>query len=328
MPDIATPDIPVRSITTTPPSIEIGQCERLGEMLDQALSESGTITGLRCILKGKIAGLKSSNDCKFSPETLQRHFDFVFNFLLLSQSLLDPATPEEEKNDYDKEDSARIQHQLSHSILYSTFKTAKDDPLNLTYDVVRNTILRIRNLDKKGTSTLYNHWSGVRNEVAIIRVLLQNGYRVLVPDYNQDPSLVPEHQNGVLELDVRSGVDILAISPNSEIILLNAKGKMDQNTMELLDVKTVNLNDPRQNGCLKESVVNVARKYLGRDLRGVYQGTLVIPTQGMSFVPSTITGPEQTTREGKQKELWDFGRLRPEHAADIITKLKGISHVS
>lgn len=116
---------------------------------------------------------------------------------------------------------ARIQQTFVHHAFYAGLPTAPD---NFTIGVYRvaSAMGRAARLltDELGDNSFLLYWSGMRSELAIVKALFQNGYRVWLPDYALAGS---KDEDEILQLDVRSGVDMIA-RRDGIIYLIDAKG--------------------------------------------------------------------------------------------------------
>ncbi len=330
MPDLNSPDLMVLEVGSNPQTIEAEMAENLDVLVGKCLRVSSGLEDFCENILDKVDTFTGQYPEK-DRRDIQRHILLYVNLFLLDKKILDPrdekilteearANPEKRMPfNYLKEDNARIQQQLTHSIIHACSVRAEPSYIEDTYALASNTSRRIHALEDRMVSNLSARWAGIRNQVAIVRSLLDGGYRVFLPDYNQDPLDTKEEDNAVLQLDVISGVDLIAVSPEGDIILINAKGIRGSSGAEgavLEDTKQIYLDsEPRQ--CIRRAVREVEECCRTGSFDHVYQTTLFIPTEGQSFYPTPFVGEEPPILEGKQKELKCFGRLR-EHISDAI----------
>lgn len=136
---------------------------------------------------------------------------------------LDLSTLESTDRPDQKELSARIQHNLAHNIFYSSLGKAENDYVERVYDSVATFENIINGRNVPNADKIKQFWNGVKSQVAVMRVLHDNGYRLTLPDYTQEPD-----ENGmvqqVYEWDVRNGVDLIA-ERGGHVALIDAKGQ-------------------------------------------------------------------------------------------------------
>lgn len=329
MSDLNSPDITIIDVTSHPISIESRLTEELSGLVDECLISSHSLGEFCTQIRQKVGKFKSKAD--FPAQSIENDLNFVLNFYYLPQKLLDSTTPSEQIDIYSKEENARIQHQLVHRLIHASSKFAKPEDIETAHQVAQHIIWRLSIMDKRVATTNLNiFWAGVRNQLAITRALLGQGYRVFIPDYTQDPTEVSEKENAVLQLDVLSHVDLVAVSPQGRIYLLDAKGRKDytQSHHPAPKLENIQVIDPTttRNPCLKKTLFSLAREVCHRRFSGIFQAVLFIPTQGMAFVKSDlgITDKPHFTPHERQAEIQSFGRLKEPIVTDIISQLKGI----
>lgn len=137
-------------------------------------------------------------------------------FMLEPATLLGPEKP----SFRERELSARIQHNLAHSILFAASPLAREDYTERINKLVCTGVVKSLQ-ERHGVGKF---WAGVRNEAGVIKCLKDIGYQVYIPDYTQDPSKVPLEAREVLQWDVHGGVDVVALNGYGSAILIDAKG--------------------------------------------------------------------------------------------------------
>jgi hypothetical protein len=216
------------------------------------------------------------------------------------------------------ETSARIQHALTHSMLHATSEEASDKYLVNMYDHAR----RMQLLCESNFGRQYNFglfWSGVKSELAVINALQDSGkYRVLIPDYSQDPSTTPPEENEVLQWDVLSGTDIIAISNDgSEAILIDVKGRKNVEVNGMLQENTdvsvmpLPLDRTKVNPLIQKTLDSFGVKTVTKKRITIPTGKQYLGTPSLPAIPS----------EDYKSTLKEFFSLKPHLANDIITKL-------
>lgn len=118
---------------------------------------------------------------------------------------------------------AKIQHNLVHGIFYAGSKDAGPAYSDSMYSIV-SVMEKLADSTPGELNGLRAYWSGVRNELAIVKALIKDGYSVELPNYNQGDNTQAE-QNEVLNWDVKNGIDIVASKPGEELLLIDAKGR-------------------------------------------------------------------------------------------------------
>jgi len=233
--------------------------------------------------------------------------DLLFGPFRLDRNL----TPEVIREDQ-KENNARIQHNFSHAILYAGRKEADPQYTSTIYSVI-GTIDKLANSSVKGSSELQIFWNGLKAEVAIIRALIRNGYKVELPDYNQDPFEITRRDNEVLQWDVLNGVDFIAYKEGERLLLIDAKGRSKNEYGEvraIAEVMQAPLIDAYIPTSIKESHGEYFDKGLVRRLR------ITVPTD-RKFL--SVFTPDD---ENKRRSINKFGVSALE--GDIISRIDSV----
>lgn len=218
MADASNQELGLQDTSSLPPVHEISSNEALRHSFSASIEQflnirNPTPERLRHFIKEEVALLKRTSR-GLPDEKLELMLDWSFNLFRLEPHIL---SGKGELTPYEKEASARTQHGMAHAIIFAN--RAPDGFVGAQYRILRNTARQISRVENPAVNLeLRKIWSGLRNETATTRALLNAKYRVFLPDYAQDPTLITDSQNEVLQLDILSGIDLLTISPNGTII--------------------------------------------------------------------------------------------------------------
>jgi hypothetical protein len=270
---------------------------------------------------------------KFPEARVEAMIDWVFGYTRLSDKTL--LTSEGAKENIAQKDlSARIQHGLAHQILHASEST-DDEYTGTVYTAVRNLHTLTGHFGRGGDSNIGLFWHGLRNEVGVIRALQDHDYRVFLPDYAQDTAEIDDRDNEVLQLDVLGGIDFIAVSPNAQMFLIDAKGKFaEEAIVRELQTHPPKKFDPSEgiNPTVIEALVRIAH-VTGAKLTDAYKLKLVIPTSAEAFEGTDLTAIGHKDPEKQRDSLRRFGALRPAIVHGIMTQIEsakrgGDNHVS
>ncbi len=274
-------------------------------------------------LKEGIAELSRDTHAKFPnypDERLSMLLDTTFGFGRLKKDTLLHAG--QTKDMYEKDHSARLQHALTHYIL-SASESDNPDYVSTMYSLTRNLARLSRGLSEIEGADVRGVWQGMRNELAIVKVLQDNGYRVVLPDYEQDTAEVNDSDNEVMQLDVKNGIDLIAVSPEGRMLLIDAKGRKSNKDI----ASAVQSGRPEKvdtsrgmNPLVAETIVKVAQM-CGGDMGDTYRMKVVLPTEGRSFVGSDFLTDLHTDPEAQRQSLDKFGKVKPEIAEMIMQQV-------
>jgi len=253
-----------------------------------------------------------------SGEKINMIFSTFFGpFMLNREVIMNP------QNERQKESKARIQHHLAHGFLHASSSEADTMYSKNIYDLARSMQFLCMESDVGRNNELGMYWSGVLNEVATIRALLDTGeYRIFLPDYTQDPAKVPMEQDEVLNWDVRSGVDLIALKGTSAI-LIDSKGKISDSEArghDLDDKADVTFNgmrlDPFQMRGLNQCVAREVQKLGATE---VFRARIVLPSLyvGRSRISQM---PDVDYRSG----IVQATSLRPDFAKQVVSKMDNL----
>lgn len=256
----------------------------------------------------------------YPPEKLDVMKNMVFGFLQLDQEVLNNK---EQPDQYGKELSARISHNLVHHIHDASLEGADPEFVDFMYKVLRNSESIA---GKTSSEQLKLRLIGVKYELALTRALDAQGWNVYLPDYGQD--IGDDDDMEVLQLDIKRGIDFVAASPLGDVFFIDSKSSSDED-VSVTDVARVEVVE----GVTHPVVQNVIQKVMddtkdkveNSEDRRVLAATVHIPGSrgGRSF--EAVSPLVQTTYEGKQKFLSTYGKLKPEQEAVISSKLESIS---
>ncbi|RJQ26804.1 hypothetical protein C4577_02740 [Candidatus Parcubacteria bacterium] len=216
--------------------------------------------------------------------------------------------------------SARIQALAINSI-YRAFQDDSDERfVGEIYKTVQNfqNIVSILNLGgvEHGVARM---WNAIKSELAIIRVLEDARYDIIIPKYTNDIDDVSS-ENELLEWDVRNGIDFFAVGQD-EILLIDSKGR-----------RMYSKNDPHNRKGIRKEVdvvsqgvdldklpLSVKEIIDGSAVKRVRKMVIYVPTEGE--VLGRFRWDKVTSRERKQ-ELKSFGRLHPLFANQMADRIK------
>lgn len=253
--------------------------------------------------------------------------DIVFGPLRLERStLLEQGQPSETE----KEASARIQHSITHAAYFAGLPEADLDFAKSVYESIK--------LGKKLAflpgqfnlvTQLPSRWSGIQNEIAVVKALKRGGYEVFLPDYNQDTyALQSQDDNEVLQLDVRSGIDMVAVKDGTTF-LIDSKGRKDlfnptQNNLDRRAIAPVKVSlDSLRNKCVKNVLEDISGQ-VPINPNAVYRTIIMIPSAQGNF--RTLELPDSPS--DVKAHLSQFGRLDESVEKPILWRLSHLEHSS
>lgn len=136
-----------------------------------------------------------------------------------------------------KELSARIQHQLCHSFLFASSSKSSPEYAQNMFDLAKKLQWLSVQSELGISNKLGAFWNGIRAETALIHALLDYDFRVAIPDYTKFGST---QDNEVLRWDVESGIDLIALSDETQTaFLIDAKGRYKSQIIGINDHITV-----------------------------------------------------------------------------------------
>lgn len=326
MPDIALLENQTIEITDKPITHEVGENKAIREVASKSIDyfqivQAGSLQKLQEILKRETDILRQRFGIDYSAERIDLVTNWMFNIFMLDWNTL--TARNERISDHEKDISARIQQGLVHNIFYSSTPYASEGYVNTMYHIVRAILAQISKMERVETTNLPMVWGGIRNELAVVRTLTDHGYRVFLPNYSQNSGRTPEGNNAILQLDVRNGIDLITISPQGHIILMDVKGRKPVEGIPHSNVyfKRV-LVDQYPNPLVKQAVKDVADLGNVENLLDVYKTILYFPTEGRSFVANQLMGMETKDYQAQQTELKKFGLLQDRVQKGIISQLQ------
>lgn len=174
----------------------------------------------------------------YEPEQIERVVDLYFGPFSLHPEIVSndrPANPEVSGRERHNQLvlSASIQHNLVHALYYAGSGNAEQSFVTGMYDIAAFYEKLSRSNFGHNTG-IDSFWSGVKSELAVVKGLKGEGYRIFLPDYTQnDWDRFPEDglSSEVEDWDVKAHVDLIA-ERDGKILLVDAKGRTtitDQN---------------------------------------------------------------------------------------------------
>lgn len=230
------------------------------------------------------------------------------------------------ENEAQKEMSARIQQNLVHVLFRATTEQASDRYLLHEYDYAR-TLQLLCESDFGKSYNLLRFWNGVKSQLAVIHALLDsNQYKVLIPNYAQDKTKTPERDNEILQWDVRSGVDLIALSKDgTTALLIDAKGRKNNpevpgdNEDTFGERQDVSIDYRVLTGSEIEKLNSCVRRSIPKGVIEIARARIVIPTAA-GYLGSF--GLPAYPPDGYRQALKDFTSLKPGLAHGIIKGLE------
>jgi hypothetical protein len=151
--------------------------------------------------------------------------------------------------------------------------------------------------------------NGIKSELATIRAFKRDGfdYKVYLPDYTQNRKTVKPHQNEVLQWDVNSGVDLVAISKIfNEVLLVDITGSKDLSAPK----------KPEMSAPFKKTDIDNLTPTL-RQLVRQHEGKVIVKTKfHIPTAPHLLAGLDTTLPP--REALQQFGSLSNDHELAII----------
>lgn len=297
--------------------------EAVSKSIDRfLLTNAPSLQKLQEIIKSEVATLKTSVGLDYPEERVELILDWLFNGFRLNKHTLTKKGGEN-LSDWEKEFSARTQQGMVHGIFYTSTQEAAEEYISTMYHVVRATVSQISRIDKHETTLLRSYWNGIKHQLAAVRALSNYGYRVFLPNYSQDPVITEEEDNAVLQLDVRNGIDLIALSPEGYIILVDVTGRqpMEEAVHSSLSFKRVVI-DQYRNPLVRQAVKDIATKGNVGNLLDVYRTILYLPSEGRSFKSNELMSLEARDTLTQKTQLGQFGLLQDRVQEGIISQLQ------
>lgn len=225
-----------------------------------------------------------------------------------------------------KELSARIQHTFADHIYTATEDPTSDLFTINIYDLVRETQSMSELSDFGQNYNLLSFWNGVKAEIAVIRALRKDqAFTVILPDFLQDPTRTNPFDNQVLQWDVNSGIDLIAIPRDrpSHAILVDVKGRKrnesSENSQERPDEKdTVVISQYELDEHKRKTLNSCVRKTLdANNITTVSRARVEIPTAG-GFLGTVSNLPHSPSDGNYKGALEHFTSLR----SDLTTFMR------
>lgn len=227
-------------------------------------------------------------------------YNLFYGIFLLPSNLELDHLPEA-----DKTMAARIAHNFTHHIVHCDQPEVDDKFIVGVYraaSMMQEAASRL--LSDQQDHAFATFWSGIKSEVAIVRVLSTTGYRVLLPEYSLNPD---RERDETLQFDVRSGVDIIA-EKDHRVFLIDAKGRARLSVPEV-----VKQNSPLSsitNPLLRTEIEKIKPKILIR-------ATVMIPSRECGSLDKSSNHPNISEYKNELKRL---GQL-PDYQVKMITQM-------
>ncbi len=250
----------------------------------------------------KYAALLKKKHPDVPEEDIETVIDVTFGPMRMA-----PNAPEVQNGNKEElykyiETSARIQHAYSHMIL----EASRPDGDKAFAESVFGRVAFMDYLSKSplGESRGYRQfWNGVKTEVAVIKALTKQGYRVTIPDYDQSDydeqgNLIPQAEKQVFQWDIKCGIDMIA-EKDGTVLFVDAKGQ--NKTKEGMDrvIPDITWKIPSR-------IPSTLQTDYSPQLKGnwVKQMTIILPTS--KYYLSGVSSSHMKM-EDKRVALRDFG---------------------
>jgi len=256
---------------------------------------------------------------------VEEHSLELIGDLFFAPFRLDVETIETAESPEQKELSARIQANLIDNIFYASMPESDSTFVERVYDIVamfENIARNHRTVPK--VDRIKQFWNGVKAAHAVADVLLENRYKVLLPNYAQEPD-----DNGIVcpvyEWDVKSGVDFVA-ERGGHIALIDAKGQknrpkettggqaIERSSVDF-DIRSEDLlRDHKQYLQLPKSLRDTIEDF---DPISVRRVRIIVPTGSEYLSPLQ---PTNAVRGRGRRELPQFARLSEQSLKEDVMR--------
>jgi hypothetical protein len=258
------------------------------------------------------------------PKTPEIVIDNISQIYLGPLLLSPEALRGEGINNSEKELSARIQHHFTHLSMYASEDNADESFRKRYYESLlameKSANSRIgRNLE------IRRFLNGIKTEIAVIRTLHEHGFEVYIPDYISKSDADSGITSETMDWDVKFGTDLVGVSPEGDIFLVDAKGRKyledkkthntELNTQPQIDISDISGKTPDS---LQKLIDEIQSNHPSKN-RTVKKARIVIPT-GSDF----MTGLKAKTENNTYQEIFhEYGAMTAEAQNSIIQGLKG-----
>ncbi|PIU03939.1 hypothetical protein COT44_00220 [Candidatus Shapirobacteria bacterium CG08_land_8_20_14_0_20_39_18] len=249
--------------------------------------------------------VKTRNRLQEKNPDLVREIQEVYN-LYYGLFLLPPNMELDHLPDAEKTMAARVGHNITHHVMYSSQPEAEE---GFIVGVYRATAMMqevaSQFLNNQQDCAFAKFWSGIKSELAVVRVLSTVGCQVWLPEYTVcfDPKL-----DETFQFDVRSGVDIIA-QFNNRVFLVDAKGRAELPVPEISHRK---ISDSELTNLLLRRTVG------GLKPESIYRTKVVIPSRECGYLnQQSVSGNTRVYQE----QLSKLGRLPDSITKSIIQAL-------
>lgn len=254
-------------------------------------------------------------------ENIEAYAQLMYGPLLLGGDVLRNGTNEKSM----KELSARIQHRFVHHIIFTQLGE------NVSEEYRKNLYFQLNEMEKSAKTSIgsdlkiQSQINGIKSELSIIRTLVENGYRIVIPDYETSSDEKSGKLSETREWDIDNGIDLIAVSPEGNIILIDAKGER-----EIKDRNGNNTGEIRRNvsfkmektpylpphHSLRKRILEL-HKETGKDTLSVKKVIIIVPTDESEMDTLGTSKNSNSYQEALEK----FGRLKSEHQETILLTL-------
>ncbi len=245
-----------------------------------------------------------------SNEIEQLH-RFVYNVLLADEM--------PEATNKDKVFVTGNVHRFVHNAWFAQQDIADEAYVKTVYKVVSTTDRLVsRYKEPFNARRSRNFWSAIRAELGIVRALTESpeasarNMAVYMLDYTQDYDEKREWSNEILQVDITSGVDLIAVFDTGHgrsAVLIDCKARA---SMPTDPVKVELARDPKPNPLLDR----LLREYRAQDMVKVI--ATIPPDNFVYFDPN-----KQDQSQPKKELIREFGKLKDEPKSAIVTAILG-----
>ena len=246
--------------------------------------------------------------------------------IYLAPLLLEPETLRSEgAKDDQKELSARIQHHFTHLVMYASESGTDDNFRGRFYDSL-SAIEKSANSRLGKNLEIRRFLNGIKSEIAVIRTLHEHNFEVYIPDYISKTDIRAGKTSETMDWDVKFGTDLVAVSPNGDIFLIDAKGKKylgdkedktdkKLNTEPQVSTFNVSGNIPRS---LSTLITDIRAQHASSNSGTLKKARIIVPT-GEDFMGGLKAKTENNTYE---EIFHTYASMTTEAQNSIIQGLK------
>jgi len=260
---------------------------------------------------------------KTHPKTPEIVIDNISQIYLGPLLLSPEALRGEGISNKEKELSARIQHHFTHLSMYASEENADEAFRQRYYESLlameRSANSRIgRNLE------IRSFLNGIKSEIAVIRTLHEHGFKVFIPDYIPNSDNDTGKSSETMDWDVKFGTDLVGVSPEGDIFLIDAKGRkyLEDNKTHNVELNTQpQVDSYNVSGEIPDSLQKLIDEIKLNHPSGkntIRKARIIVPT-GTDF----MTGLKAKTENNTYQEIFhEYGMMTTEAQNSIIQGLK------